>query len=554
MGKTNKSQGKENKIIECEALKVKAFVRGEIDIVELLGEKTSATDVSVKMDGDYKISADDIVAALKKFKSDKTEIDSIFYKWFEYMLYVVGKVAGLMELIGEKNKRAEDISWWECDRYYFPKNVNEACFDVFYDIYDLNDNIDIYDDIDKELLYVLDEGIELIENAKYNDGKPKNEWKLTKDQKLSYVKKHDDNAMLREESKEQQELFKRYLEELCEAGNTEAIAIKGYCCYGEGNPVYGCDWFTARDCFLKLMEIGDEHEQARSANTLGYIYYYGRCNNGEPEYDEAFKYFSLGAFYSYHESMYKVGDMLAAGKGPVPKNKTAAYNLYSKVYEYTLPDFIDGYHDNSFADAALRMGKAAEEGIGRYISLIDAYKYYLQARYANNLRMQISDFWGNASVAEGIEKSLQRVKQALINEGYNEDMFTKKTWIFAPENFEDFFKDTRRVNVKITKEKKNYKFTFIREPYDCKDYQANVLLTIPEIDYCETVTSINLYVPSDVKVKINGLGKLKDLDKVPDIRVSAYCFEGIGELSFSLDGDDVISLNTDNMYFKKNDD
>ena len=34
-------------------------------------------------------------------------------------------------------------------------------------------------------------------------------------------------------------------------------------------------------------------KKAFLANTLGYIYYYGRCNNGNPEYELAYKYASM---------------------------------------------------------------------------------------------------------------------------------------------------------------------------------------------------------------------------------------------------------------------
>ena len=50
---------------------------------------------------------------------------------------------------------------------------------------------------------------------------------------------------------------------------------------------------------------------------IGYIYYYGRCWDGQPQYDEAFRYFSVGAAGGIYESRYKLADMFAKGYGVV---------------------------------------------------------------------------------------------------------------------------------------------------------------------------------------------------------------------------------------------
>lgn len=188
----------------------------------------------------------------------------------------------------------------------------------------------------------------------------------------------DNERALAELGPEMRMMYKKYLEELCEEGNLWAIAIKGYAHYGEGNPIYPCDWEISRDCMLRLVDEGDERLQAQAANTLGYIYYYGRCNGGVPEYELAFKYFSLASFFGFFEATYKIGDMLAEGKG-IPKNETAALRLYVSVYNDCFERFQSGDTQIAFADAALRMGKAHLKGIGVEQNLMTAYACFRQS-------------------------------------------------------------------------------------------------------------------------------------------------------------------------------
>jgi TPR repeat protein len=63
---------------------------------------------------------------------------------------------------------------------------------------------------------------------------------------------------------------------------------------------------------IRLFELTDNPQYA---NTLGYIYYYGRCNNGVPEYDQAFYYFSYAAANGLYEGMYKLADLFWHGYG-----------------------------------------------------------------------------------------------------------------------------------------------------------------------------------------------------------------------------------------------
>lgn len=117
-------------------------------------------------------------------------------------------------------------------------------------------------------------------------------------------------------------VYRRFIDDLIPKDNHTALRRKGYGCYG-GGPAYECNWDIALECVTRLYELTGKPVYA---NTLGYIYYYGRCWNGEPKYDEAFRYFSVGAAGFYYESRYKLADMFVHSYG-VPKNAKIAYTI-----------------------------------------------------------------------------------------------------------------------------------------------------------------------------------------------------------------------------------
>lgn len=151
---------------------------------------------------------------------------------------------------------------------------------------------------------------------------------------------------------EEQQLFKTCLDLLCERKDPEAIETRGYCYYN-GTAIYPQDWFKARDSFLELYQLTGS---PFAANTLGYIYYYGRCSKGKPDYPQAFYYFSIGHAGGLYESTYKLGDMFFHGLS-VAKNTDIAYSLYKTVYDENMDRFVSGDTRCKFADTALRMAR-----------------------------------------------------------------------------------------------------------------------------------------------------------------------------------------------------
>ena len=192
---------------------------------------------------------------------------------------------------------------------------------------------------------------------------------------------------------------------------------------------------------LRLRELADDAEYA---NTLGYIYYYGRCNGGEPEYEKAFPQFSYAAANGLFEAIYKLGDLYSHGYG-CRKSEETARNLYHMVYNETRKKFLQGY-DASFADAALRLGKVFEYGIGIEANPAAAYCLYLEADYAAKIRAEHSDFFGDHSVTKRTEQALERVARKLPAE-----FFRDALWLDTPHPVVDFLEDGYRCELSFQK-------------------------------------------------------------------------------------------------------
>lgn len=196
-----------------------------------------------------------------------------------------------------------------------------------------------------------------------------------------------------------------YIEALCPKDVEVALDLKGYACYNGGR-LYEQDWQAARDCFERLVKISDNPYYA---NTLGYIYYYGRT--GTPNYEKALQLFQFAAMHGNAESLYKLGDMYRNGYG-VEKRQGVAFAIYQRVYEATRATFIE-QPDGNFADAAIRMGDAYRDGIGITHDRVKAYAYYLEADCAARRRAEQTSFWGAHNVAATAASNLQEAKTHL---------------------------------------------------------------------------------------------------------------------------------------------
>ena len=320
-----------------------------------------------------------------------------------------------------------------------------------------------------------------LERCISNKGKALLDRSFSEEEMKDYIHFFDDDSYVKETDEKHLVLARKFIDILCEKGSSLALHIKGYACYG-GNRLYPCDWAVSRDCMTRLFEKEDDPQYA---NTLGYIYYYGRCNGGVPEYDKAFHYFGIAAANGLYEGMYKLADMYCHGYGCKESRRTARA-LYGMVYADSIKKFLKGEHAN-FADAALRMGNVFAKGIGEEIDLAGAYHYYLQADYAARLRAKENDFFGNTTVAINVRKALEET-EALLPEDY----FRKA----VEYDFPGFFVTLTNENHRCVLSKEEVpghglKLTAERIVTRTDPEPEALLVTIPQLKYCERTLKVS---------------------------------------------------------------
>ena len=333
---------------------------------------------------------------------------------------------------------------------------------------------------------------------------------------------------------EQKNDVRQIISELVAEEDTTAIETLGYSYYG-GNDIYPCDWNASRDCFLKLMEMDnvDDFKKCYFTNTLGYIYYYGRCNDGVPEYDKAFKYFSIGAAGWIYESMYKLSDMYIHGYG-TEKNTRAAVSLIDMIYEDNINQILKEHYDCKFADVALRKGNLCRDGI----STGDAYYYYTIADFAIRKRAAY-DHYGDSKVFMGIQKELARIR---------EERPLKKPKVISTADIpviaaELFNKHSCQVTVKPVKDGLSIKVK--RLPYPSEKKTEKIFDCLPDYGYCRLTDEKSFKAVKGVSVDIS--------EKVTFIADNIDCSydrkKGINVYTFTHHGEKVLSFTAERFSY-----
>ena len=321
-----------------------------------------------------------------------------------------------------------------------------------------------------ELEEALKEVINIAENYEINKNIAPDEWRLSRLQRNMILDTFLGNT--NNVSNSRKGLFKRIVDEECENGNQVAMQIKGYGCYG-GDNVFECDWEESRKWITKLFEKSGNPQYA---NTLGYIYYYGRCNNGVPDYEKAFQYFSVGAAHDLIESMYKIADMFLGGKGCIKSPQTSDY-IVDKLY-WDCKNTFSHSGDGKFADVALRKAAAFE----RRELFPDALGYYLEADYAIKKRLRKSDFFGDKKVQDNITKSIANVKAKLPSDYFVEEL--NMSWPFWLYDMLD--KDCKaKVEIETVGENR-YRIRIDRHK---KDHPGKALIVAPQLE-CVTLARV----------------------------------------------------------------
>ena len=307
---------------------------------------------------------------------------------------------------------------------------------------------------------------------------------------------------------------KKIINELVASDDPDALEALGYACYGDDNPVFKCDWVKSRDCFLKLYAMENVYDLKRCyfANTLGYIFYYGRCNNGVPEYDfllssgstdnikpelvvKAFhEFIGLPEFDELSLDIKRL-DMFTNGYG-TEKNNRAASCLVSRVYEENLKLIKKEKYECKFADAALRMGNLCRDGIQPG----NAYYYYTLADFAIRKRA-VYGHYGDDKVFTGIQKELEKIRE--------ENPLKKSGTLSAsyiPDIVDDLFhKHSCQVTVKKTKNGLSFKVK--RLPKPGKEKASKEFECLPDYGYCRLTDSKTFKASGVTDVDLKGTVK-----------------------------------------------
>ena len=290
--------------------------------------------------------------------------------------------------------------------------------------------------------------------------------------------------------------FAEYVNEGCENGWEVALHAKAYGCYG-GNAIFECDWNESLKCLLKLVDLTGNPDYY---NTIGYIYYYGRCNGGNPEYEKAFKYFAVGAAHGLYESMYKIADMFISGNGCL-KNPVAGAKMILSMYSDNLDIFCEGGFDGKFADVALRIGGLFERGIGVEQSFEDAFCFYREAKLAIDIRLRKYDFYGDKKVKKSIDEAIERV---LVNIPI--DYFTDEIRMEAPKPMGMLLSKSAGIDLTLLKDNDGYRLC--AKGVESENAGARVIYNVPELNYCKLINETELLLDLQTEV-------LTDISKLP---------------------------------------
>ena len=406
--------------------------RYEIKWSELIAGHPDYVDVC--LEAPYMMTFEDMLAAARNIMASGDDNETVREEWY-YPLY------DLMFESGENilfENTPSDVEMLE-----FLPDRDQVFRDLFYTVLD-----EITDSDADPVCETIAEVITRIENFIADEKRPVLERKYSDADKESYICLLGNDDRLKKATELELTVYRIFVEDLIPKDNHTALRCKGYGCYG-GDPAYVCDWNTALECVTRLYELTGNPVYA---NTLGYIYYYGRCWDGEPKYDEAFKYFSVGAAGFYYES---------------------------RLYDQNIKYMLDGNFDCKFADVALRLGSYMESGYGKYTNIHHAYKYYLQADFAIRQRLQY-DYYGDLSVADSIRKRLNNLLES--------DQIKKpkrSAYVDLYELLWLHLKKYRKLRLDI-KQMKNgdVKLTIRIAPFKDEKYHPKLFITEEETGFC----------------------------------------------------------------------
>ncbi len=393
------------------------------------------------------------------------------------------------EIFGKLNDALRGAN---CDNYYSVDSI--MCRSVWECIWD---SLVVWFDcgtVDQNALCALIDRIDLyFENIK----KPLLERELTDAEKTDILIAFEEDGVIDRITDGELQVYRRVALEFCEKKNCLGLEAVGYGAYG-GNRAFECDFALSEKCMLNLLSASDSiSNQAFYANTLGYIYYYGRTTDGVPRYDEALRYFSFAALGGVYEAKYKLADMYQNGYGGI-KSLALARSIIDELYADNIKYMQAGNFNCKFADIALRRGALVLPVDGEELfkditpMLGRALKYYAEAQFAIRMRMEVCNYYGDAKVAGNIDTAIRETKEKL-------GFAPKKSLYFysLDELIADNLAGGRKIILSVKTMKKGYKLIFRAVKSKNEVYEPRLLLSFPEIEMCGLYDKLSVYTTAD---------------------------------------------------------
>jgi hypothetical protein len=259
-----------------------------------------------------------------------------------------------------------------------------------------------------------------------------------------------------------------------------------------------------------LFEIEDEMpKKAFLANTLGYIYYYGRCTDGVPDYEAAYKYFSFAAFNEVYEAQYKIADMFKNGYGVVKSPETAK-NIIGMLYNENIKYTRDGEFNCKFADIALRMGGMCTDRDDGENDYEEALYYYTQAEFAIRMRMLEANYYGDSKVCDAIVDALASTKEKLSFKPRHSVRYYSLIGLLNAEATEG-----RMLDLVIKKKSDlTYQMTFVPHKRLGEKRGRKMFLTVPAIGMCGLFSKLTLMYKAREAIDESILDRVLVVDEI----------------------------------------
>ncbi len=375
--------------------------------------------------------------------------------------------------------------------------------------------LDLY--FEDNFKYDLDQIIEsLNQESNYFDGKTNDRSYMLK---VIFVEKHaqEGNYYLFKKYPHLLDIFKKYLDDLIKEDDMLALKAKAYLDY-EGAFFWPINYSEAETLLLKLYNLKDYD----AANTLGYLYFYHNPK-GEPDYNKAFMYFSIGSAFDITESRYKLSDCLIQGLGTT-KNEQLGFNLLTRLYVDIRDDFRNGNKLSKYADVALRMYDGYDKNIDNDpLEFCLRRKLHLitEAKYAIEMRKNTIDYIGDDLVYNKIcDKYCLYEFKPLEDKIYLTDDLMLREILIDCLTLEENEKNNVKVDFKCT----NKKDITIKIKFN-KKLDTKMLVTF--VDYGKSILTDELIIKGKTTVDFADSASFKDVFFfLREVKGNKYLFVG----------------------------